>query len=70
MRQSHLCSLPEKEFVNVGAMNLRVAHSARLILRALVVERRHARHIAARRRSMALQAQQVHLADAQQAWIG
>lgn len=46
-----------------------MAHGARLILLALVMERRQPRHSAVLRERMAFEAQQVHLRTLQQSWI-
>jgi hypothetical protein len=62
--------LPEEEGIEVGTMNLRVAHRARLILSGLVVERGRAWRCSIHIRRMAAEAKKVDVVDLQQTRIG
>ena len=63
------CPLAEEELIKIGAVNLRVAHGACLVLRILRVETRQLGHVAPSGWRMTLQAKNVHLADAQQSRV-
>ena len=59
----------KEELVKVRTMDLHVARRTRLVLLALVVERRQTRCAGVLRQRMAFQAQQIHLGAFQQAGI-
>jgi len=62
--------LPEEEGIEIGTMNLRVAHRARLILGGLVVERGRAWRCSIHILRMAAKAKKVDVVDLQQPRIG
>jgi hypothetical protein len=62
--------LPEEEGIEVGTMDLRVAHRARLILGGLVMERGRAWRCSIHIRRMAAKAKKVDVVDLQQPRIG
>src|SRR6476660_1891633 len=62
-----IAASPEKHIAGVRTVDRRVTHRAGLILGRLIVRGTGGPHD---RKRMALQAQQVHLAHTEQAWIG
>ena len=62
-------SLLKEELVKIGAVNLDVAHGARLIFLALVVERGQPRHTAVLCNRVAFKAEEIHLTAFEQTRI-
>src|SRR3954452_9101728 len=65
-RISHCYSSLEKELINIGAVDLYVAHRACLILLGLVVKGGRSRDIRILRQRVALKAQQIRLRPLEQ----